>query len=73
MKTHYGDQRLLEWKLFFETSCVWTSTKTLILQGFFTNCTKNKVVQNPRNKIVNKKTCFEIDIKWLKNIFMKNL
>ncbi len=34
-----------------------------MLKGFFANFTWNKVVQNPRNKIVKKKTCFEIDIK----------
>jgi hypothetical protein len=32
-----------------------------------------KVVQNPKNKIVKKKSHFEIGIKWLKNISMKKL
>jgi hypothetical protein len=57
---------------FFETSFVWTSTKSFILKEFFANFIWNKVVQNPRSKIVNKKTCFEIYIKLLKIIFMQN-
>ncbi len=50
--------------------CFWTSTK-LILKGFFANGTWNKVVQSPKNKIVKKKSHFEIDIKRLKNILMR--
>jgi hypothetical protein len=51
VKSHYDGQGLLSQILFFETTCFGTSTK-LILKWFFANNTWNKVVQNPKNKIV---------------------
>ncbi len=60
-KTDYSGQILLSQILHFETTCLWISTK-LILKGFFENGTWNKVVQNPKNKII-KKNHFEINIK----------
>jgi hypothetical protein len=72
MKAHYGGQRLLSQILLFETTCFWTSTK-LIFKKFFVNGTWNKVVQNPKNKIVKEKSHFEIDIKWLNTILVKKL
>jgi hypothetical protein len=39
----------------------------------FASGTWNKVVQNPKNKIVKKKSHFEIDIKLFKNTLMKKL
>jgi hypothetical protein len=38
---------------FLKIACIWTSTK-LILKEFFENNNWNKVVQNPKNKIVKK-------------------
>ncbi len=49
----YSGQRLLSQILFFETTCFLISTK-LIIKGFFANGTRNKVVQNPKNKIIQK-------------------
>jgi hypothetical protein len=52
-------EKTLQWSKIIVTNptfwiaCIWASTK-LILKGFFMNCTWNKVVQNPKNKIVNK-------------------
>jgi hypothetical protein len=53
VKAHYSGQNLLSQIVHFETSCIWTSTK-LILNFLFANSTWNKVVQNPKNKIVKK-------------------
>jgi hypothetical protein len=38
--------------LLFETTYFKTSTKLIILKGFFANGTWNKVVQNLKNKII---------------------
>jgi len=56
---------------FFKIVQLSTSTKP-ILKDVFIIYIQNKVVQLPNNAIVKKKLYFLIDIKWLKNIFMKN-
>ncbi len=53
MKAHYSDEKLLSQVLVFETTCFKTSTK-LIFLNFFAKGSWNKVVQNPKNKIVKK-------------------
>jgi hypothetical protein len=72
VKTHYGGQRLLSQILLFEIACFKISTESILKQSFTKN-SWNKVVQNPKNKIIKKKSHFEIDIKWLKSILMKKL
>jgi hypothetical protein len=45
-------KRLLSQMLLFEIRCFKTSTKLIILKGFFANDAGNKVVQNLKNKII---------------------
>jgi hypothetical protein len=52
VKAHYSDKKLLS-QIFFGTTCFLTSNK-LILKGFLANDTWNNL-QNPKNKIVEKK------------------
>ncbi len=65
MKAHYSGQRLLFQILFFETACFWASTK-FILNYFFVNGTWNKVVQNPKNKILKKNPTLKLILKLIK-------
>jgi len=66
VKTHYGEQKILSQLLLFKIvfKLLWSQ-----YNFFFTNYIHNKVIQNPKNKIVEiNYIC--IDIKGLKNTFV---
>jgi hypothetical protein len=67
VKTHYGEQKILSQILLFKIvfELLWVN-----MIFFFINYIHNKVIQNPKNQIVEINYIF-FDIKGLKNIFVK--
>jgi hypothetical protein len=67
VKTHHGEQKILSQILLFKIvfELPWSQYEL-----FFINYIHNKVIQNPKNKIV-KINNFFMAIKGLKNIFVK--
>ncbi len=67
VKTQYGEQKILSQILLFKIvfELLWSQYEFV-----FINYIHNKVIQNPKNRIV-KINNFFIDIKGLKNIFVK--
>jgi hypothetical protein len=49
VKTHYGEQNILSQILFFK---LYLSFHEVNMNFFFINYIQNKVIQNPKNKIV---------------------